>query len=637
MPTIEKRAHPRGETGARTSLDEVVKMIGQGRLNPDVREWAIKKLSEAGNPKGPKARAQALLAAIRREKIWVPDPINAEFMQGAHLTLGNGVKPGKFAGGDCFPKGTLLLDEKMRLRPIETIEVGERIWGYDKWTTVQAKVFKGELEVSAIHLGSPDGYNQETVFLTPDHHVYAWDMRKETPVEEHIRTRELSEQHVLTCPPNIPGFQRKYPSQGGAVINKIDLHFAKMACWDIQTEDHRVYLPDADVTVAQCDDLVIALGSATASVGIDTMVIGHSYDKQQNISHVLLGARGEDGKWYYADPSTDTAFGQSDHPTRERWLAVPSGEVACDADNCMVQNPNPMKFYPEQGEFVGVNGVQEVLIPGLLGDSTPDSFDVDAWNSLLVAQRDALKNSWDRALAAYHTLVQVRQDLGLPTLDEDSTATEQSGWNRNLQQNALDVQLSVNLMLGFMDDVLARKRKIQWDETTQDWAIELLPSDTVKLALNAQNFPQAVQVSDGQPVVATGNLGNPWIIAGAAVGAGLIAVAALWIFSQYLDRAAATVEQLSNDATVRTIANKQQECVDAGQSPKDCAGLTQALTHYSTAVIDAQTAKVNATNLPRTAAYTTAQRLGFVALGITAIVGGVYVYRLYNQGKRVVT
>lgn len=38
-------------------------------------------------------------------------------------------------------------------------------------------------------------------------------------------------------------------------------------CWDIQTSDHYVYLPEADVTVSNCDDYAITLGSLLMSVG----------------------------------------------------------------------------------------------------------------------------------------------------------------------------------------------------------------------------------------------------------------------------------------------------------------------------------------------------------------------------------
>ncbi len=76
-------------------------MVAEGRINPDVRSWTMLRLKSKGAPKGPKARSKALLEAVREQSDWVPDPTDAEFMAGAHLTLGDGVKPPFFVMGDC--------------------------------------------------------------------------------------------------------------------------------------------------------------------------------------------------------------------------------------------------------------------------------------------------------------------------------------------------------------------------------------------------------------------------------------------------------------------------------------------------------------------------------------------------------
>lgn len=98
---VYRQDQPHGEDGIRFSLKRVCMMIAEGRLHPDVRAWTTKKLAAVGNPKGAKARAKALLEAVRAQSGWVPDPIDAEFMAGAHLTLGDGDKPPYFALGDC--------------------------------------------------------------------------------------------------------------------------------------------------------------------------------------------------------------------------------------------------------------------------------------------------------------------------------------------------------------------------------------------------------------------------------------------------------------------------------------------------------------------------------------------------------
>ena len=109
-----------------------------------MRAWAIAQLHKADRPKSPQARAQAILDGLRKKALYVPDSVNAEFIQSAGLTLCLDENSTLcFAGGDCFPQGTLVLRDDFAFVPIEEIKVGERIWGRDKWTRVEGKAFKG--------------------------------------------------------------------------------------------------------------------------------------------------------------------------------------------------------------------------------------------------------------------------------------------------------------------------------------------------------------------------------------------------------------------------------------------------------------------------------------------------------------
>jgi len=73
----------------------------------------------------------------------------------------------KAGGADCFPVGTVLLRDDYTLIPVEELHAGVRIWGRDKWSTVERVWYKGILELDAIRLN-----NGSTVKLTPDHHAY---------------------------------------------------------------------------------------------------------------------------------------------------------------------------------------------------------------------------------------------------------------------------------------------------------------------------------------------------------------------------------------------------------------------------------------------------------------------------------
>lgn len=109
-----------------------------------------------------------------------------------------------------------------------------------------------------------------------------------------------------------------------------------------------------------CDGLATLLGAAWMSVGIHTLVVGHSYDEDEKaIEHVLCAAHLE-GVWRYGDPSTDLPLGQCVPPTRERVLSVPSVRVVCDADTCIgssgARHIKP-DDYIDKGVFVGVDGI----------------------------------------------------------------------------------------------------------------------------------------------------------------------------------------------------------------------------------------------------------------------------------------
>lgn len=525
---ITDRPHPFGEKGVRSSLQEVAGLItkawNDAQSLAKMREWAIARLADArtrgAEVDNHKSRARVLLKAAQ-QKLWVPDPIGVEFMPAAKYTAGVAGDGPHFQGGDCFPKGTSLLDKQFNLVPIEEVEVGTEIWGLDQWTRVEGRKFKGVLPVDAILLN-----NGSTVSLTPDHKVYIAECRHHPnicscPMPEReirrIRVADLEAGMVLTTPNRIPfGHEVMNPDRAyveglfisdgwsdqnsrfcisgkdghpkeaqkkevekicaqfnlstrrheryiavndaewtlrmkqmgahawdkhtlsldldegaaGALlrgimadsgantngpgrtftttsktlaiqtrllhkmfgvtcgwryienhggfgthpiyrlgvrvmsredgkhpkllrVKEIDRCVAEVQCYDIQTEDHKVYLPEYDVTVSNCDDLCVYLGALTCSVGIPTMVVGHSYDNDKQIGHVLLKVY--DGKnWLYADPSTDLELGQCFSYTRERYIGVPSMEVICDATSCERKTIDPSQVEPSQGRFVSL-------------------------------------------------------------------------------------------------------------------------------------------------------------------------------------------------------------------------------------------------------------------------------------------
>lgn len=167
------------------------------------------------------------------------------------------------------------------------------------------------------------------------------------------------------------------PQEGGPPewllrVKEVHRNAFSYPCWDITTDDHRVYLPEHDVTVSQCDGLVVLLAACLLAVGVYCMVAGHSYNGDTLISHVLVKAY-YDGDWHYADPSPlipayrHMPLGTCAPFTRERCYSLPEVKVICDGATCK-RNFNPTKEgFVKNGNFVGVSGVVvEELPPELL-------------------------------------------------------------------------------------------------------------------------------------------------------------------------------------------------------------------------------------------------------------------------------
>lgn len=91
-------------------------------------------------------------------------------------------------------------------------------------------------------------------------------------------------------------------------VRAIDREVRTVPCWDITTEDHYVYLPEHDVTVSNCDDGVVAVGSMISSAGIHVVVVKQNFGPGKQ-EHVLVEAQMEDGSYIPADPSTNLPAG----------------------------------------------------------------------------------------------------------------------------------------------------------------------------------------------------------------------------------------------------------------------------------------------------------------------------------------
>lgn len=101
MPVkTETKPHPRGEQGTKASVAEMLKKIRAGKKDPRVRAWAIETIKNAGTPRDKLTQAKALLDRLRKDRIYLEDPVDVEFIPSAACTL-VGCDGLMFLGEDC--------------------------------------------------------------------------------------------------------------------------------------------------------------------------------------------------------------------------------------------------------------------------------------------------------------------------------------------------------------------------------------------------------------------------------------------------------------------------------------------------------------------------------------------------------
>jgi len=104
-------------------------------------------------------------------------------------------------------------------------------------------------------------------------------------------------------------------------VKSIDRAVRKVACWDISTDDHYVYLPEHDVTVSNCDEAAITLAAAMLCIGISAMIVGSSHKEPYDVpTHVFMAFQDELGDWVRMDGTTRHPAGQTAPHAREWWV-----------------------------------------------------------------------------------------------------------------------------------------------------------------------------------------------------------------------------------------------------------------------------------------------------------------------------
>jgi hypothetical protein len=315
---VMRGEYPAGVAGVKLSLEAIAQHIREGANDKDVQGVAMDALIAAGidgrtHGTSSRAKMDALLAYVRKNTVYTQDPPGTELVKSAAAMLC--LRPGLcIRGGDCFPEGTKLLipgPSDPEWTTIQKISVGQRIWGWNDWSKVLNVWSKGELDVDAIHLS-----NSSTVELTRNHYVYAIGEGSNKGRRDRFLVRDLKPGHILLQPEGFREHELRHRQEGPLRVVSIDRAVRRVPCWDISTSDHYVYLPEHDVTVSNCDDMCILLGSMLLSVGIPVNVVKQRWGLTDQ-EHVLIEAQDDSGRWIPLDPSTNVPSGSKTYSSDE--------------------------------------------------------------------------------------------------------------------------------------------------------------------------------------------------------------------------------------------------------------------------------------------------------------------------------
>lgn len=86
-------------------------------------------------------------------------------------------------------------------------------------------------------------------------------------------------------------------------VKHIEREVVAAPCWDIQTDDHHVYLPEYDVTVSQCDDIALLIATLCLQLGREAQYVTVGFHQPGYYTHVFSRVQEpKSQQWIVCDP-----------------------------------------------------------------------------------------------------------------------------------------------------------------------------------------------------------------------------------------------------------------------------------------------------------------------------------------------
>lgn len=195
--------------GAPQTIEVMAKAIIEDASHFDTRRL-VEVTCEGIDSKDYTSEYLAAYYLLLQRTRYMRDPRVTELVRAPYL-VSQLILAGRRPSLDCLPEDTLLLRKGHELVPIKDIKAGQQIWGYDRWSTVEATVYKGTLAVDVVRMNNGSSFS-----ATPDHHVYIWDCDRHAANWRNIRSTcdcaeirrisvsDLVENMVLLQPDRVP-------------------------------------------------------------------------------------------------------------------------------------------------------------------------------------------------------------------------------------------------------------------------------------------------------------------------------------------------------------------------------------------------------------------------------------------------
>lgn len=284
---------PDGVKGTEDTIKEMRRLAREASVDPKFVQFCRSLV--AGLPsKAYYDEAVRIFDFVKAHVRYVLDPRGSEYVQDPRWVL---FVDGQ---GDCFVKGTKVLRRcGPELVKVEALLVGDEIWGKNKWSKVTKTWDRGLRKTYQIKLN-----NGSSMRLTPEHKV--WVVRDgqesrvpvvELTVGERLSRPSLESTRWVASRPLFKEDLRV------TVIIQDNL---VLDCFDFETDDHYVWLPEADWTVSQCDDMSTTICAIAMALGHEaafkTIAVDPSRPSEFSHVYALIGVqKGLQTEWWPAD------------------------------------------------------------------------------------------------------------------------------------------------------------------------------------------------------------------------------------------------------------------------------------------------------------------------------------------------